>query len=59
MYANIGSLLTQLDPMLSMLVPEWADIAPYATALDRLVAVGTAADDAITARMTIIVSAAE
>jgi hypothetical protein len=41
-YANIGSLLGILDPMLAVLMPEWADIAPYATALDRFVAVGTA-----------------
>lgn len=58
-YANVGSLLAQLDPMLTTMVPEWADIAPYATAIDRFVAVGTAADDLISARMTVIVSAAE
>jgi hypothetical protein len=56
-YANIGSLLALLDPMLSALMPEWADIAPYATALDRFIAVGTADDEVITARMTIIVGA--
>jgi hypothetical protein len=58
-YANIGSLLEQLDPMLAMMAPEWSEIAPYATALDRFVAVGSAVDDLIGARMTIIVSPAE
>jgi hypothetical protein len=56
-YANIGSLLALLDPMLAAMMPEWADIAPYATALDRFVAIGTAGDDVISARMTIIVGA--
>ena len=42
MYANVGSLLSVLDPLLAMMAPEWADIAPYATAIDRLIAVGTA-----------------
>jgi hypothetical protein len=55
-YANIGALLAQLDPLLSMMAPEWSEIAPYATALDRFVAVGTAADDVISGRMTIIVA---
>jgi hypothetical protein len=59
LYANIGSLLAQLDPMLTMMVPEWADIAPYATALDRFVAVGGTTDDVISARMTIITTTAE
>jgi hypothetical protein len=58
-YANIGSLLAQLDPLLTMMVPEWADISPYATALDRFVAVGGAADGLISARMTIISTAVE
>jgi hypothetical protein len=58
-YANIGSLLAQLDPMLSMLMPEWSDISPYATAIDRFIAVGTAADDVISARMSVIVAPAE
>ncbi len=55
-YANVSSLLATLDPMLSMMVPEWANIQPYATAIDRLIAVGTAADDVISARMTVIVN---
>jgi hypothetical protein len=58
-YANVGSLLAQLDPMLTMMVPEWAEIAPYATAIDRFIAVGTAADDTINARMSVIVAPAE
>ncbi len=54
MYVNISSLLGALDPMLSMMIPEWADIAPYATGLDRMIAVGTADDEVMRARMTVI-----
>ena len=53
-YANIGSVLGLLDPILAAAMPEWSEIAPYATALDRFVAVGTADDEVISARMTII-----
>lgn len=56
LYANVGSLLAAIDPMISMMVPEWADIQPYATALDRMIAVGTADEDVIGARMTVIVN---
>lgn len=56
LYANIGSLLAELDPMISMMVPEWTDLQPYATALDRMIAVGTADEDVIAARMTVIVN---
>lgn len=55
-YANVGSLLSVLDPLLATMAPEWADIAPFATALDRIVAVGTAEDDVISARMSVIVA---
>ncbi len=56
MYVNVGSLLSVLDPLLAMMAPEWADIAPYATAIDRLIAVGTADQDVISARMSVIVA---
>lgn len=55
LYANIGALLAELDPLLTLVAPEWADIQPYATALDRFIAVGTADDEVISARMSIIV----
>ncbi len=55
LYANIGALLAELDPLLTMMAPEWADIQPYATALDRFIAVGTVDDEVIGARMSIIV----
>lgn len=55
-YANIGSFLSMVDPLLAMMAPEWEDIAPYATALDRFIAVGTADDDVISARMSVIVA---
>lgn len=54
-YADISSLLTELDPMLQMMSPEWAEIAPYATGLDRMIAVATADDEVVGARMSIIV----
>ena len=56
MYVNISSLLATLDPLLSMMAPEWADIAPYAAGVDRLIAVGTADDEVLSARMTVIVN---
>jgi hypothetical protein len=55
-YANIGSFLSMVDPLLAMMAPEWEDIAPYATALDRFIAVGTADDDVISVRMSVIVA---
>ncbi len=55
-YANVGSLLSVLDPLLATMAPEWADIAPYATALDRIIAVGTVDDEVISARMSVIVA---
>jgi hypothetical protein len=55
-YANVSSLLTALDPLLGMMAPEWADIQPYATALDRIIAVGTTEDGVISARMSVIVA---
>lgn len=55
LYANIGALLAELDPVLTMMAPEWADIQPYATAMDRLIAVGTVDDGVISARMSILV----
>jgi hypothetical protein len=56
LYVNISSLLTAIDPMISMMVPEWSEIQPYATGLDRMVAVGTADDEVISTRMTVIVN---
>ncbi len=55
LYLNISSLLTALDPMLSMMAPEWSQIAPYATGVDRMIAVGTADDEVLRSRMTVIV----
>jgi hypothetical protein len=52
---NISSLLDALDPMLSMMAPEWEMIAPYAAGLDRMIVVGTADDEVLRARMTAIV----
>jgi hypothetical protein len=55
-YLNVSSLLAALDPMLSMMLPQWTDIAPYATGVDRIIAVGTADDEVMRARMTMIVN---
>jgi hypothetical protein len=56
MYMNVSSLLEVLDPMLSMMLPQWADIAPYATGVDRIIVVSTAEDDVMGARMSMIVN---
>lgn len=56
MYMNVSSLLEALDPMLSMMLPQWADIAPYATGVDRIIVVSTAEDDVMGARMSMIVN---
>jgi hypothetical protein len=56
MYMNVSSLLAALDPMLSMMLPEWAEIAPYATGVDRIILVGTAEEAVMRARMTMIVN---
>ena len=56
MYMNVSSLLEALDPILSMMLPQWADIAPYATGVDRIIVVSTAEDDVMGARMSMIVN---
>lgn len=55
MYMDLGSLLTELDPMLSMMVPQWTELAPYASGLDRMVVVNSADDEFVRSRMTMIV----
>ena len=56
MYADVGSMLSSLDPMLTRMAPEYAAISPYAAAVDRMVVVGTVdADELSTTRMTGIV----
>jgi hypothetical protein len=55
MYVNVSSLLGVLDPMLSMMAPEWAEIAPYAAGIDRMIVVPNADDEVVSARMTVIV----
>ena len=55
MYVDIGSLVQFLDPLLAMTTPEWAEIAPYAAGFDRMIAVGTADDEVMRSRMTVIV----
>ncbi len=56
MYMNVSSLLASLDPLLSAAMPEWADIAPYATGVDRIVLLSTADDGVAHTRMTAIVN---
>jgi hypothetical protein len=53
-YVDVGSLLAEIEPLLAGMIPEWADIAPYATALDRFIAVGTADEEILSARMSVI-----
>lgn len=56
LYANISALLAAIDPMLSAMVPEWADVQAYASGLDRMIAVGTADDEVVSSKMTVIVN---
>jgi hypothetical protein len=56
-YANIGNLMTAIDPLMSLMVPEWAEVQPWVTGLDRFVAVGGVDDDIISSRMTLYVNA--
>jgi hypothetical protein len=55
LYANVGSLLTAVDPILAMTMPEWSEVAPFASAFDRMVVVGTEDDGTVRTRMTVIV----
>ena len=55
MYVNVSSLLAELDPMLAMMAPEWAEIAPYAAGVDRMIVVPNEDDEVVSARMTVIV----
>jgi hypothetical protein len=55
LYANVSALLTELDPLIGMMSPQWADIQPYATAVDRFIAVGSI-DEVISTKMTVIVN---
>lgn len=55
LYVNVRSLLSALDPILTMSMPEWSEVAPYATGFDRMIAVGTEDDGIVRARMTVIV----
>lgn len=43
-YVNVSALLTELDPLLAMMSPQWENIKPYATGIDRIVAVGNSSD---------------
>ncbi|MFV2062674.1 MAG: DUF3352 domain-containing protein [Chloroflexota bacterium] len=54
LYANISALLTEIDPLIGFMVPEWSDIQPYATGIDRLIAVGSV-DEVISTRISVIV----
>lgn len=54
-YVNAGALLATLDPVLTMMVPQWQQVAPYATAVDRMIVVPTADEEIASARMSVIV----
>jgi hypothetical protein len=54
-YADIGGLMTTLDPLLSFVMDDWDDVSPWVAGLDRFVAVGTAEDSVISARLTLYV----
>jgi len=57
MYAAVGDLLMTIDPLLSLMVPEWTDVSPWVQGLDRFIAVGGTDDDVISTRMTLHVEA--
>jgi hypothetical protein len=52
-YVNVSALLTELDPLLAMMSPQWQNIKPYATGIDRIVAVGNTGD-VISSKLSII-----
>jgi hypothetical protein len=54
-YADIGGLITTLDPLFSMAMDNWDDISPWLAPLDRFVGVGTVDDSVISARLTLYV----
>ena len=54
MYANVSSLISAIDPILAMTMPEWSEVAPYAAGFDRMVVVGTEEDeDVVRTRITL------
>lgn len=55
MYIDLGALLMALDPMISSMVPEWTELAPYAAGLDRMIVVNSADDEVVRSRMSMIV----
>lgn len=55
LYANIGGLMSTIDPLLAFTVPDWAEVRPWVIGLDRFVAVGSADDEVISTRMTLFV----
>jgi hypothetical protein len=54
-FADIAGLLTTLDPLLSFMMDDWDEISPWVGGLDRFVAVSTASDEVISARVTLFV----
>lgn len=54
MYVNVSSLVAELDPMLSMMAPEWAAISPFAAGVDRFIVVPNEDDEVVSVRMTVI-----
>ena len=55
MFADIGGLLTTLDPLLSFVVDDWDDISPWLAASTGSSRSSTADDEVISARMTLYV----
>jgi hypothetical protein len=45
--------MTILDPLLTMSSPEWEQMSPWVTALDRLVAVGSVDEEVISTRLSV------
>jgi hypothetical protein len=54
-YVDVGAILVTLDPLLGLMMPEWSEVQPWVTGLDRFVAVGRAGEDVVSARMSLYV----
>ena len=55
-YVDVGALIESLDPLLTMMVPGWAEVQPWVAGLDRFVAVGRADEEVISARLSLYVA---
>lgn len=55
LFVDVGAILETVEPLMSLMVPEWAEVQPWVSGMDRFVAVGRADDDVISTRMSLYV----